>query len=79
MAKITKDNTKEINSLTTNMAVAIEKISNIEVKVSNIDSKLERDYVTKEAFTPVKNLVYGLVSLIMTMVVAALVYLVIKK
>lgn len=40
---------------------------------------LKNDFVKKEEFRPIKNLVYGLVSLILTGVVGALLALVIRN
>lgn len=51
----------------------------IKTKVETIEQKLEKNYVTHEEFQPVKNLVYGLVGLILTSVILALVALVIVK
>ena len=78
MAKITENNTKEINSLTTNIAVILNKVEYIEREVKGINTKLESDYVTQDQFTPVKNIAYGLVSTILLAVVGAIVALVIK-
>ena len=41
MAKITQNNTKEINSLTTNMAVVVTKIEAIKENVIDIKNKME--------------------------------------
>jgi len=61
------------------IAVILEKISNIEGDIKKINEKLEKEYVTVEAFGPVKSIVYGLVSLILVAVVGALIALVIRK
>lgn len=61
------------------IAVILEKISNIEGDIKKINEKLEKEYVTVEAFTPVKSIVYGLVSLILVAVISALIALVIRK
>jgi hypothetical protein len=47
--------------------------------LDKIDQRLERDYVTQEEFRPVKAVVYGLIGLIMTTVIGALITLVIKQ
>jgi len=39
---------------------------------------LSKRYVTKDEFAPVKNIVYGLVALILTAVVGALITLVVR-
>lgn len=41
MVKITQNNTKEINSLTTNMAVVVTKIEAIKENVIDIKNKME--------------------------------------
>jgi hypothetical protein len=67
------------NGLETQMAVIAVKIGAIETKVTSIESKLEGHYVTKEEFDPVKRLVYGMVTLMLTAVIVALLALVVKK
>ena len=78
MAKITVNNTKEINGLTTNVAVILSEMKTVKDDVRDIKSKLEKDYVTEDEFTPVKNIAYGLVSTILLAVIGALVALVLK-
>lgn len=78
MAKITQNNTKEINNLTTNVAVILSEMKTVKEDVKDIKDKLEKDYVTQDQFTPVKNIAYGLVSTILLAVVGALVALVLK-
>ena len=48
MAKITSNNTKEINSLTTNVAVILNEMKSVKEDVRDIKEKLEKDYATKE-------------------------------
>lgn len=55
------------------------KIDNIEVAVNTINTKLEKEYVTQEQFAPIKSIVYGMVALILTGVVGALLALIIKQ
>lgn len=55
----------------------LSDVSAIKDKVTSIEHKLERDFVTQDQFTPVRNLVYGLVGLTLTSVVVALLALVI--
>jgi hypothetical protein len=78
MAKITQNNTKEINNLTTNVAVILSEMKTVKEDVKDIKDKLEKDYVTQDQFTPVKNIAYGLVSTILLAVIGALVALVLK-
>lgn len=62
-----------------NIAVIAANVANIKEGVRDIKTKLEQDYITKEAFEPIKKLVYGLVSLILIAVVGALMKLVLLK
>jgi hypothetical protein len=78
MAKITANNTKEINSLTTNVAVILSEMTSVKNDVREIKDRLEKDYVSQDQFTPVKNIAYGLVSTILLAVIGALVALVLK-
>lgn len=43
-----------------------------------INKRLESSYVTQDQFTPVRNIVYGLVALIMTSFIGAVIALVIR-
>lgn len=47
--------------------------------VSDLRNEINSKYVTKEEFAPVKAIVYGLVSLILTSVVVALIALVVTR
>jgi hypothetical protein len=60
--------------------------NNIEVELKyirrdldEIKAKLSNNYITKNEFAPVRNLVYGLVGLILTSFIGALVTLVLKS
>jgi hypothetical protein len=76
--KTDKQNSQDITQMTVDLAVILNKVIRIECDVKDINAKLEKDYVTQDQFTPVKNIVYGLVSVILLAVVGALVALVIK-
>jgi hypothetical protein len=54
-------------------------ITYIKEKVVIIEKNLENKYVTQDQFAPVKNIVYGLVTLILIAVVGALLTLIIRK
>ena len=54
MAKITKSNTKEINQLGKDVAVILEKISNIETKMKDIALGLDKK-VDCEEFDDIKD------------------------
>ena len=55
------------------------KISSIQDDVKEIKEKLERDYVTRQEFEPIKKVVYGMVAIVLTSVVGALVALILRK
>jgi thiosulfate reductase cytochrome b subunit len=63
----------------TKLAVMAERINYIKDKVDKIEEKLEKDYVTRQEFDPVKRLVYGFVVLALTAVMIALIKLVVIK
>lgn len=47
--------------------------------IGEIKQTLKADYVTREEFSPIRSIVYGMVGLILTAVIGALVALVIKQ
>jgi ABC-type phosphate transport system permease subunit len=57
----------------------IASIKYIQRDIAEINLKLDDKYVTKDQFEPVKNVVYGLVALILIAVVGALIALVINN
>ena len=65
------------------LAVIANDITYIKKEVSVISEKLEQDYVTRvefnSKFDPIQKIIYGLVGLILTAVVGALVSLVVLK
>lgn len=61
------------------IAVIANNIENIKADVKDIKFKLDSQYVTKEAFEPIRKIVYGLVSLILVGVVGATLAIVLKK
>lgn len=60
------------------LGVITEQLQRAREDIKNLDSKIDNNYVTKTEFEPVQKLVYGLVGLILTSVVGALLYLVIQ-
>jgi hypothetical protein len=74
----TEDNTR-LSDLRYDIGMVSESVKYIKEKVEKIEEKLEKDYVTQEAFAPVKNVVYGLVGLILVAVIVAVLALVIRK
>lgn len=71
--------TKTFNNEKTSLALIAQDIKYIQRDVMDIKSKIENDYVTREEFDPIKKIIYGLVTLILTAVVGALVGLVVLK
>ncbi len=63
----------------TQIALMAQDIGYIKRSVDDLTVKVDHNYVTKEEFKPVKQLVYGLVALILTAVVGAIMALVIRK
>jgi len=55
------------------------KLDYIQRDVADIKSQLKQDYVKHDEFTPVRNIVYGQVALILTAVIGALIALVVNK
>lgn len=68
--------TKEINDLK-NEILDLKKIFN-PLEKGNIYEHISGSYVSKESFWPVKTIVYGLVAIILTGVVVAVISLVVK-
>jgi hypothetical protein len=56
---------------------SIQQAQNIQL--NTIETKVGSHYVTKEEFAPIKNLVYGLVGLILIAVMGGLMSLVLRK
>jgi len=69
---------KTNDNLSIQIAVIGQKVTTIESTVQNIQEKLEGHYVTKEEFDPIKKVVYGMVTLILTSVLAALLAFILK-
>ena len=71
------DNDKDI-SVETSLALIYEKLANINKKVDKIETALDRDYISQDEFLPVKNIVYGMVFLMLTGVISSILFLVLK-
>jgi hypothetical protein len=61
-----------------NLKVIANDISYMKRDISDIKRTVQHSYVTKDEFEPIKNIVYGLVGLILVSVVGALVSLVMR-
>lgn len=71
-------NNYDNESIKTNVAVMRSKLETVQQDVRDIKKTLGSDYVTLTEFEPIKKLVYGLVAVILTAVVTAIVALVLK-
>jgi len=67
------------NQPKTNIDIIANDLSYIRRDLNEIKHKLENEYVTRDSFEPIKRVVYGLVSLILTGFGLAIVALVINK
>lgn len=67
------------NNDAVDLAVMAERIKNIQSMVADINSRLNSNYVTREEFQPVRNVTFGLVGLILTGVVVAILTMIIKR
>lgn len=63
----------------TQIAVMANDISYIKKSIDDMNSRLDRHYVTKDEFDPIKKLVYGMVALVLSGIVTAVMTLVVKK
>lgn len=54
-------------------------ISYIKKSIDDMNSRLDHHYVTKDEFDPIKKLVYGMVALVLSGIVTAVMTLVVKK
>jgi len=69
----------ELQNQDVQIGIIIEKLQRIEADITSINTKLEKHYVTSEEFKPIKAIVYGMVGLILSSVIIALITLVISK
>ena len=67
------------DSLQTQVAVLTQATMDIKSDVIEIKAKLDSRYVSKDEFEPIKKLVYGVVGLILTTVIGALLALVVFR
>lgn len=61
------------------LEVIANDISYIKRDVVDIKNSLEKEYVTQDQFDPIKKIVYGMVSVMLTTVVVGLLTLVLNK
>jgi hypothetical protein len=65
-------------AIETTLAVIQNDIGYIKCEIVDIKSIIATKYVTKDEFEPIKKVVYGLVSVILLAVVAAVITLILK-
>lgn len=63
----------------TRIAVIANDIQYIKGSIGDINHKLEANYVPRDEFTPVRAIVYGLVALILTAVIGAILTLILRR
>jgi len=68
----------EQESIDTKLALLQQGVGFIKEEVKSINNKLEKDHITRDQFEPVRNLVYGLVGLMLTAVIVGLMAVIIK-
>lgn len=73
-----KNNSRAI-AMAGDLSRILTKIEAIEKDITEIKDTLKANYVTQDQFAPVKNVVYGMVTLILVAVVGAIVTLVVQK
>ena len=61
------------------IAVIANDISYIKKSIDDMNSRLDHHYVTKDEFDPIKKLVYGMVALVLSSVVTAVMVILVKK
>lgn len=71
-------NDKNIDTNEVLLARIDERTKRLEEDFIDLKSQFTSNYVTKEEFSPIKNLVYGGVGLILVSVLTAVLYLVVK-
>ncbi|CAB4176042.1 hypothetical protein UFOVP1522_20 [uncultured Caudovirales phage] len=63
----------------TQIAVMANDISYIKKSIDDLSLKVDHNYVTKDEFDPIKKLVYGMVAVVLSSVVATLMTILVKK
>ena len=67
------------DNIETKMEVALEQLVRVREDLKELHNKIDNNYVTRIEFEPVRNIVYGLVSLLLTGVIGGLLMMVIKQ
>lgn len=79
MAKKTNGTETRLAVMANNIEYIKSELTEVKGEVKEVKESLEAKYVTQTEFDPVKKIVYGIVGLILTAVVGALVSLVVMK
>jgi hypothetical protein len=61
------------------LALLTQEVSYIKTTVIETKALIEQKYVTKEQFEPVRNIVYGMVAVVLLAVLGGLITLVVRK
>lgn len=61
------------------LALIKQDLKYIKESVDAMSQRLDKNYVTLDQFAPVKSIVYGMVGLILSSIVVALIALIIRK
>jgi hypothetical protein len=67
-----------IESLGVEVANIKEVIGEVKTDVKEVKDIVSKNYVTKDQFEPVRNIVYGMVAAILLAVLTALIFMVVK-
>jgi len=63
----------------TKLAIIAKDVEYIRDSVKKIDRRLEKDYVTRQEFEPIKKISYGLISVVGVAVIGALLSLILVR
>ena len=69
----------EPRSVVVQLAVLQQKVDSIACDTAEIKNNLDRSYITRAEFEPIKNLVYGAVALILLSFLTAVIALVVIR
>lgn len=67
------------DDIQTSLALLSQDIRYIQKDIMEIKAKIENDYVTREEFDPIKKISYGLIAIVLTSFIAAVLSLIVKK
>jgi len=62
----------------TNNDLVLYKVDELFLKLDALDKKIDKKYVTREQFEPVRNIVYGMVGLLLTGIIVGVARMIIK-